>query len=168
MRYGITNRGCLHCSILKAWHIFQEKRATDQGICIFFLQNVQGEIFKTFKMFKNNMKFNRAACWMNSKLSNRDKNTRLIIFLFCQYCWLLLWCNYWKAWKLDPYLPKNCFICFSESLLKMMKNAFYFIWKTLLALKIFRFLCWLFDHVKKPGLIRKMRLASKFMTWQPG
>ena len=50
---------------------------------------------------------------------------------------------------------KNCFICFNESLLKMMKNAFYFITvfcftlKALFVLKIFNFLSWLFVHVKK-------------------
>ena len=31
----------------------------------------------------------------------------------------------------------------------MMKNAFYFILKTLFALKIFKFLSWLFNQVEK-------------------
>ena len=44
---------------------------------------------------------------------------------------------------------KNCVICFIESPLKMMKNAFYFILKTLFVLKIFKFLSWLFGHVGK-------------------
>ena len=35
---------------------------------------------------------------------------------------------------------KKCFICFNESLLKVMKNAFYFILKALFVLKIFNFL----------------------------
>ena len=35
---------------------------------------------------------------------------------------------------------KICFICFNESPLKMMKNAFYFILKVLFVLKIFKFL----------------------------
>ena len=35
---------------------------------------------------------------------------------------------------------KNCVICFIESPLKMMKNAFYFILKALFVLKIFKFL----------------------------
>ena len=34
---------------------------------------------------------------------------------------------------------KNCVICFIESPLKMMKNAFYFISKALFVLKIFKF-----------------------------
>ena len=35
---------------------------------------------------------------------------------------------------------KKCFICFDESPLNMMKNAFYFTIKFLFALKIFKFL----------------------------
>ena len=49
----------------------------------------------------------------------------------------------------------------------MMKNAFYFTLKALFVLKIFKFLSWLFGHVKN-GLIRKIRLISKLMTSQPG
>ena len=44
---------------------------------------------------------------------------------------------------------QNSFICFDESLLKMMKSAFYFILKALSVLKIFNFLSWLFGHAKK-------------------
>ena len=62
---------------------------------------------------------------------------------------------------------KNCFICFNESLLKVMKNAFYFILKALFAHKIFKFLSWLFGHVEKL-LNEKDKLISKFMTSQPG
>ena len=46
-----------------------------------------------------------------------------------------------------------------------MKNAFYFILKALLILKIFTFLSWLFGHVEK-RLFKKVRLISKFMTSQ--
>ena len=35
---------------------------------------------------------------------------------------------------------KNCVICFIESSLKLMKNAFYFILEALFVLKIFQFL----------------------------
>ena len=41
----------------------------------------------------------------------------------------------------------------------MMKNAFYFIFKTLFVLKIFKFL----SSYKKNGLVRKIKLVSKFM-----
>ena len=74
----------------------RKKEPTSQGMCKFSLQNFQNETFKIFKMFKNNMKFIRVACWINSKISKRDKSDALIIFLFCHYCWSLLWCNYWK------------------------------------------------------------------------
>ena len=42
--------------------------------------------------------------------------------------------------KSDSHLPKNdCFVCFNESPLKMMKNAFCFILKPLFLLKAFQF-----------------------------
>ena len=63
---------------------------------------------------------------------------------------------------------KNCFIYFNESPLKMMENGFYFILKALLVLKLFNFLSWFFGLVEKNGLIRKIRLISKFMTPLPG
>ena len=94
MKYGFTNRGCLHCPILKTLHGFQKKRAHKSRDMQFFVQNVQNETFEIFKMLKNNMKFTRAACWVNSKLSHRDKNTTFTIFLFFHYCWSLLWCIY--------------------------------------------------------------------------
>ena len=59
-KHGFTNRGCLHCAILKALHDFQEKRAHKSRDMQFFLQIVQNDIFKIFKTFKNNMKFTRA------------------------------------------------------------------------------------------------------------
>ena len=49
-----------------------------------------------------------------------------------------------------------------------MKNAFYFILKAPFVLKLFECLPWLFDHVEKKDLIRKIRLISKFMTSQTG
>ena len=61
---------------------------------------------------------------------------------------------------------KNLFICFNDSLSKIMKNAFYFILKALFVLKIFNFLSWLYGNVKN-SLIRKIILISKFMTSQP-
>ena len=61
-KHDFTNRGYLHCAILKALHGFQEKRAHKSWDMQFFIQNVPDEIFKIFKMFKNNTKFTRAAC----------------------------------------------------------------------------------------------------------
>ena len=66
------------------------------------------------------------------------------------------------ALKLDSHLPKKCFyICFNESPLKLMKNAFYFILKALFVLKIFKFLSYIFVMWKK-------RLNQKDLTTQPG
>ena len=52
--------------------------------------------------------------------------------------------------KSYSHLPKKfLFICFNESPLKMMKNAFYFILKALFVFKIFKFLSWHFGHVEE-------------------
>ena len=54
--------------------------------------------------------------------------------------------------KLKSYshLPKkSLFTCFDEILLKMMKNAFYFILKALSFRKIFKFLSRQFGHVEE-------------------
>ena len=48
----------------------------------FFLQNIQNKIFKILKMFINNMKFTRTACWLNSKISNKEKNATLMILYY--------------------------------------------------------------------------------------
>ena len=50
----------------------------------------------------------------------------------------------------------------TESSLKMMKNAFYFTLKALFVLKNFILTFW------SNGLIRMIRLISKFLTSQPG
>ena len=69
--------------------------------------------------------------------------------------------------KSDSPLPKmKSIICFIESPLKMMKNAFYFILKALFILKIFKFLSWLVGHVEETAWLE--RLISKFMTSQHG
>ena len=44
---------------------------------------------------------------------------------------------------------KIIFVCFNESPLKIMKNTFYLILKTLLVLGIFKFLPWVFGHVEE-------------------
>ena len=58
---------------------------------------------------------------------------------FCMKCNTGL--KWVKELKLDSHLPsKFLFICFNESPLKMMKNAFCFMLKALFVLKIFKFL----------------------------
>ena len=63
---------------------------------------------------------------------------------------------------------KNCVICFFESPLKMMKNAFYFILKILLVLKIFQVLVWISIQVEKTDWLERSGYLQKLMTWQPG
>ena len=107
-KHGFTNRSYLHGAILKALHDFQKKRAhKSRGMQFFLIQNdfLQNDL-KTFRMFKNNMRFTRAACWINLKISNRDINITLITFL-CHYYWSFLWCNYWKSLKLGCHLQKK-------------------------------------------------------------
>ena len=50
--------------------------------------------------------------------------------------------------ELSP-CKKAVFICFYESPLKMMKNAFYFMLETLFIPKIFKYLSSLFGYVEK-------------------
>ena len=101
------NRAYLQCASIKALLAFREKWYLKSRDIEFFLQNVLNEIFKIFKMFENNMEFTRAAYWINSKISNRNKNTALIIFLFSHYCCSLLWCNYWKSAKVGSHHQKT-------------------------------------------------------------
>ena len=55
----------------------------------------------------------------------------------------------------------------TESSLKMIKNAFYFISKAYLVLKILFSFCFEFLVMCKNDLIRKIRLISKFIRSQP-
>ena len=55
--------------------------------------------------------------------------------------------------KLDSY--QKCVICFIESPLKMIKNAFYLILKALFILNIFKFLSWLFAYVEKTAWLER-------------
>ena len=49
-----------------------------------------------------------------------------------------------------------------------MKNAFYLTLKGLIVHKVFKFLSWLFGHVKKKAWLKKIGLILKFITSQPG
>ena len=55
----------------------------------------------------------------------------------------------------------------AKSLLKMMKNAFYFTSKALFVFQIFKFFLD-FLIMQQNGLIRRIRLISNFMMSQPG
>ena len=71
-----------------------------------------------------------------------------------------------KALKSESHLPKKIIVHLNDSPSKMMKNA-YFNLKVLFVPEIFKFLSWLFGHVKN-GLIRKIRLILELMTSQLG
>ena len=66
--------------------------------------------------------------------------------------------------KSNSHFQKKIFICFNDSPSKMMKNAFYFILKVLFVLKMFKIFVLTFWGCSKNGLIRKIRLISKFLT----
>ena len=61
---------------------------------------------------------------------------------------------------------KICVICFIETHLKLMKNAFCFILKTLFVLKIFKFLSWRENgsirRKSTDGVVLKIYLDHKF------
>ena len=52
----------------------------------------------------------------------------------------------------SDHSKKDCLIYLDESLLKMMKNAFYFLLKVRFVHKIFKFWSLLFGHVKNTRL----------------
>ena len=62
--------------------------------------------------------------------------------------------------KSDPHLPKTCFICFSESPLTMIKNAFYLILKGLFVLKVFNF-SFKFLVMQKKQVDQKVQVSFK-------
>ena len=70
------------------------------------------------------------------------ENNKAIDFLSKNFFWLCL-----KIGLLPS--EKNFLICFNDRPWKMMKNAFYFILKALLVLKVFKFLSWIFGHLEK-------------------
>ena len=73
----------------------------------------------------------------------------------------------WEGVKSDSYLPKNVSYLLDWKPFKNDENVFYFNLKALSVLKIFKFLSRLLKTTRKNGLIRKIRLTSKFITSQP-
>ena len=77
---------------------------------------------------------------------------------------VLLWKDHDSfSWSWTLTFQKN-FICFNNSPLNMMKNAFYFILKALFVLKIFQLLSWLSGNIKKISLIRKANFENYDVT----
>ena len=87
------------------------KASQVMAVCIMLFMQFQGKkeptksIFQCFKLdfryfgknFRNMTKFNRLACWINSKIRNRVSNNILMMFICCHYCCSLLWGNYWRS-----------------------------------------------------------------------
>ena len=77
---------------------------------------------------------------------------------------VFLWNKYLQSYLFSKILSQSrtftsqkkfLFICFNDSLSKMMKNSFYFILKALFVFKIFKFLSWLFRDVEKTAWLER-------------
>ena len=112
-------------------------------------------------MFKNNLKFTRTACWINSKISNRGSNTTFMIFMYCHCCCSLLWGSYWRSLMLwnstswsylkltvqiqlalhpcDPFVITNC----SMTDISVKNYCFVVLNVKLLGKLRFKMFCWL-------------------------
>ena len=90
-----TNHGCLRCASVKTLYNFEVKR-------------VHEAINLSCIMFKDNMKFTKAVCWTNWKVSKTNNNTTLIMFLRCQYWFSLLCYNYWSSLMLWSCTLYSC------------------------------------------------------------
>ena len=84
------------------WNMDQNLSMVSIIVSVFYTvlsKTLQGKRYAIFP--SKFMKLTRAACWINSKISNKDKNNTLMIYLFCRYC-LSLCCNHWRSliqWK---------------------------------------------------------------------
>ena len=90
--------------------------------------------------------------------NKNDKYLPSVVDVFTKYVWVKTLKEKKDKTVLKVGLSpckKSFFICFSDSSSKMMKNAFYFILKALLVLKIFRFLSPLFGHVEKAAWLER-------------
>ena len=78
----------------------------------------------------------------------RECRQSVLGYMFCSLI-LISQIVFFSKILMTPLLQRICFICFNESALKMMKNAFYFILKVLFVIKILKFLSLLFGHLEK-------------------
>ena len=95
--------------------------------------------------------FHMWSLWIYS--SNLVKHSQLFLCI----CWARAFRQKWSyeaasvsisGWPLRCFLRSQT-IFGNISLLKMMKNAFHFTSEVFFVLKIFKFLSWLFSHVRK-------------------
>ena len=106
------------------------KESTSQGICNFFVKMFQMRFSRCSRQLKITLKLTRAALWIILKISNRNKSTTLLIFLFCHYFWSLLWCKCWKSLKMDSHRPKALLYLLQWNPFKNDEKCFLFLLKT--------------------------------------
>ena len=139
-------------------------------------------------MFKVNNKDTRTTplAWMVHNIHHFTPLSRYSSFFICSVhfeetsfkqnlkCYLvklnLIYCKgYWFKVGLSTS-KKVVFICFNESPLKVMKNAYYFMLKAPFVLDIFTFLSWLYcysekQYDKKAEVLLRHRLYNKELQY---
>ena len=142
----------------------------------FFQHEHLMKIFKIFCMEYGGKNLNPVSCfWGKScteSFGQKGIQLKLMYWVFLILCMR----SYHSIWilldkivlKLDCQSSKKKYCLLEWKPFKNdEKNAFYIILKALFVFKIFKFLFWLFGHIEKNSLIRKIRLILKFMTSQP-
>ena len=115
-------------------------------LCQYWKIHNQAEIYK--EVFSENI----VVFWTAVIISSLTRNTRPPNFRIM----LTLGVYILRRIKVGLSTSKKiCVICWIESPLKMMKNAFYFILKAFLVLKTFKFLSRLFGHVVKTAWLER-------------
>ena len=117
-RIVVTSLFCLSHYAILALFDSNKKDARDQ----FLLQYFQNKK-------KSYIKFTKAACWVISKISNRENSIKLIILKCCLYCWSLFYCNYWRSLILQNSTFRNSLKVAVQSRLILHKLVLlYWIW----------------------------------------
>ena len=112
---GLTNRGCLHCAITQ----FSGKKSPQIKEYTKFPSRCSKQDFQ-HEIHQSSL--------LNWQQKHQTRNVLILSLLLVIIMVLLL-----KVFKVGPVPSrKRCFISFNESLLKIMKNAFYFISKAFL------------------------------------
>ena len=144
---------------------------------------------ETLKCYNRSCSFDFAnpvwAAWAVDPYSKMLRSfSKFSIFVFWSFYWLWTepsvnhWCLFdfrcfsallsWRSLKSDAQLQKKLLYLFQWKPFKNHVKCCLFISKALLVRKIFKFLFSRFVDVEKNGLIRKIRLISKYLMSQPG
>ena len=129
-----------------------------------FIWQIGDSLMSEYPWHKTNITFT----WLSCLYSPFKQSLLVLIKNKCSLCFSSFSEKSLLKVRLSPFPPKKCFICFNDSLSKMMKNTFYFILKAFFVLKTFTLLVLTFLACRKNSLIKKVQLISKFMTSQPG